>query len=568
MNGWRGVYSVLLYIFHCCIRRQYISSISYVVFYDNHRLGIKASRTASVPSIVHRKPFGVVTSITGDTTIPRKGKWSYTNFIQSFGSSSINFLQRKWKYQRIRAEKFRRWMTQRRIISLPYGYILPTNVSSITGHMSFIMLAFSFMESDVVLLRSYAIGAISASILFQYYRAQPLWIPISWNVIFLLINGAMITALIRERQEASHLEPAEAEVYSEVYDKVGTDPVEFLRVIRRAERCMVSKGTILAKAGDQQKKLYLIVNGQFKVYDPDGMSLGTIRSHQYIGSMAFLRFMYSSLAHDGHHKGGIRALVAAHHPTNHEDEKKNEAKTPTPPRLASDCLADAVVEAMESMEAEAGPLKGMVNDTNSTNPAETVDPNFEKECICRSTVISEKASDVYVWDFKDLADYFRDHPKEQNAMTVSIGADLTEKIDQSRDADINYYHFLNAALRFGEVLPLEKKKLQMFRKEHRISLSKHESMLNELGWTKNDFDEGVQNKEVSSNFTRYIIIISPLYYARAMSFIVVLYDLLRHVETVLSWLPMVSRSCKYYTSHLPCYYLSKGRIQNHQLSDL
>ncbi len=475
------------------------------MFYDNYRLGKKASRSASVPSIVHRKPFAVVTSISGDTINPRRVKWSYANFIRLVGASSTSFLQREWKYQCIRAEKFRRWMTQSKIIPLPCGYVLPTNVSSIMGHMSFIMLAFSFMESDVVLLRSYAIGAISASILFQYYRAQPLWLPISWNVIFLLINGAMITALIRERQEASHLEPAEAEVYSEVYDKVGTDPVKFLRVIRRAERHKISKGTIMAKAGNPQKKLYLIVNGEFKVYDPDGMSLGTIRHHQYIGSMAFLRFMYSSLAHKEHCKGGIRALVAAHPPSSPEEEKKDEAKTPSPPRLASDCLVDAVVEAMESMEAEAGPLKGMVNDTEPYKPTETVNPNFEKECICRSTVIAETASDVYVWDFKDLADYFREHPIEQNAMTVSIGADLTEKIDQSRDADINYFHLLDGALRFGEVLPLEKKKLLMFRNEHRISLAKHESMLKELGWTKNDFHEGVQDKEVSCDFARYIV---------------------------------------------------------------
>ncbi len=441
----------------------------------------------------------------------RRAQSSSIIFLNSFVSSSRNLLKGAWKHHRIRSQKFHKWMTAVRSVALTEGIVYSTSVSSIMGHMSFIMLAFGFMESDIVLLRSYAFGGIAASILFQYYRAQPLWLPISWNVLFLLINGAMITALIQERSEASHLEPEEAEVFSEVYDKVGVDPVEFLRVIRRAERRTISKGTVVAQAGKPQKKLYLIMNGAFKVYDPDGMTLGTIRSHQYIGSMAFLRFMYSSLAREEHCKGGLRALVAAHPPTSPEEEKKYKVKTTPPPyRPISDTLENAVIEAMESMEPDAGPLKNMVNSSDDSMPqkketAEPVIPNFEKECITRSTVIAETTSDVYVWEFNDLEQFFHDHPKEQNAMSVSIGADLTNKIEQSRAVDINYHHLLDAALRFGEVLPLEKKKLQMFRKEHRISIEKHECMLKDLGWTKNDFDQGIKTKEVSRDFIRYCL---------------------------------------------------------------
>ncbi len=476
-------------------------------FFDHCRLSSKASRAPSVLSVVHRRPFGVVTSVSGSTVNPRRFKWSLIDFIESVDARLRIFVKREWKISCTRSKKFHKWMTQSRSIPLPAGPLLSTNVSSIMGHTSFIMLAFGFMESDVVLLRSYAIGGIAASILFQYYRAQPLWLPISWNVIFLLINGAMITALIQERAEASHLEPEEAEVFSECYDKFGVDPVDFMRVIRRAERRKISEGTILSKAGDPQKELHLVIDGRFKVYDPDGLSLGHIRKNQYIGSMAFLRFMNSTIAYEERSKGGLRALVAAAPPpiSPEEGKKDDESKNNSYPRFPSDSLEEAVVNAMESTEALAGPLKNMVNDTESqSKPNETEIPDFEKESITRSTVIAETASDVYTWDVSALVDFIRERPKEQHAMSVSIGADLSEKINQSRDVDINYYHMLDAALRFGEVLPLEKKKLQMFRKEHRISIEKHESMLNELGWTKNDFSEGVQDKEVSLNFSRYI----------------------------------------------------------------
>lgn len=51
----------------------------------------------------------------------------------------------------------------------------------------------------------YAASGIGLSILFQFYRAQPLWIPISWNGLFLAINASMIALLVRERSEAANL---------------------------------------------------------------------------------------------------------------------------------------------------------------------------------------------------------------------------------------------------------------------------------------------------------------------------------------------------------------------------
>ncbi len=475
-------------------------------FYDYCRPPSKVSRALSVLSAIYRRPFGFFSTESCSCVTPKRSIWSLFSFIHSVEAELANVMKREWKNSRIRAEKFHRWMTQSRSIPLPAGQLLSTNVSSIMGHTSFIMLAFGFMERDVVLLRSYAIGGITASILFQYYRAQPLWLPISWNIIFLLINGAMITALIKERAEASQLEPEEAEVFSECYDKFGVDPVDFLRVIRLAKKRRISEGTILAKAGDPQKELHLVVAGEFKVSDPDGLSLGHIRKNQYIGSMAFLRFMNSTIAYEERSKGGLRALVAASHPhTNPEEEKDDHSKKESPPRVPSDSLVDAVVNATESMEALSGPLKSMVNDPDSQSKPNEADipPNFEKEAFSRSTVIAETASDVYTWDIHALVDFVRERPQEQHALSISIGADLSEKIDQSRGVDINYHNLLEAALRFGVVLPLEKKKLQAFRKEHRISIEKHDSMLNELGWTKNDFNEGVHYVEVSPNFSRY-----------------------------------------------------------------
>lgn len=57
---------------------------------------------------------------------------------------------------------------------------------------------------------------MSASIAFQYYRPQPLWIPISWNVIFLGINVGMVGLILKEESDAKEQDRDTAAIYDMV----------------------------------------------------------------------------------------------------------------------------------------------------------------------------------------------------------------------------------------------------------------------------------------------------------------------------------------------------------------
>lgn len=57
---------------------------------------------------------------------------------------------------------------------------------------------------------------MSASIAFQYYRPQPLWIPISWNTIFLFINVGMVGLLLKEERDAKQQDEDTATLYDKV----------------------------------------------------------------------------------------------------------------------------------------------------------------------------------------------------------------------------------------------------------------------------------------------------------------------------------------------------------------
>lgn len=64
------------------------------------------------------------------------------------------------------------------------------------------------------------IVGISCSIAFQYFRPEPLWIPLSWNTLFLAINAVMVALLLKERYDAGQLDHDTAALYDQARDVV------------------------------------------------------------------------------------------------------------------------------------------------------------------------------------------------------------------------------------------------------------------------------------------------------------------------------------------------------------
>lgn len=59
-------------------------------------------------------------------------------------------------------------------------------------------------------------AGVSCSIAFQYYRPQPLWIPVSWNAIFLGINAGMVALLLKDENDARQQDQDSAALYDRV----------------------------------------------------------------------------------------------------------------------------------------------------------------------------------------------------------------------------------------------------------------------------------------------------------------------------------------------------------------
>ena len=147
--------------------------------------------------------------------------------------------------------------------SLPWniGQIhIPFTLSNVAGHGSFLFLMASYLETDFLNLRMYAFSGISLSLIFQYYREKPLWIPLQWNFLFLLINAVMISFLWKESNDAHDMMKNEEQkhLYDSTFKIYAMKPVDFLHLMSIAQRREVAVGEKLVEQGKHHNRLHLV----------------------------------------------------------------------------------------------------------------------------------------------------------------------------------------------------------------------------------------------------------------------------------------------------------------------
>lgn len=135
-----------------------------------------------------------------------------------------------------------------------YQHRVHFNLSNLAGHASFIALAISYLESDFLSLRLYAMSGIVMSMIFQYYRPLPLWIPIRWNGLFFVINSIMVVLMIVEENEALNIPKDEIEILRNVFGNHGQmKAVDFRHLMGLAKRRNVEIGEKIVNQGNQSQ---------------------------------------------------------------------------------------------------------------------------------------------------------------------------------------------------------------------------------------------------------------------------------------------------------------------------
>ena len=137
--------------------------------------------------------------------------------------------------------------------------------ANLAGHGSFVLLAISYLEADPLRLRIGAMLGFASMSVFQYYRPKPLWLPLRWNGIFILINLAMSSKLLIERARAETFGSEEEKLYRRVFQRRGVSRLDFLHLLQGAQVRRVKKGERVVKQDQKQNQLCLVLRGQAQV---------------------------------------------------------------------------------------------------------------------------------------------------------------------------------------------------------------------------------------------------------------------------------------------------------------
>ena len=159
------------------------------------------------------------------------------------------------------------------------------NIALIAGHLAFGLIAFSFLVKDILWLRVVSILASLFSVLYNFYiPAQPMWLAINWNIVFVLVNLYHIAVIIYEKRPIK-MAPKDKELYETLFRDLS--PVEYLKISKVAQWKVFKSGETIIRQEHLVPDLILIYNGTVDVA-VDGKMVAQLKDGQFVGEMSFL----------------------------------------------------------------------------------------------------------------------------------------------------------------------------------------------------------------------------------------------------------------------------------------
>ena len=159
------------------------------------------------------------------------------------------------------------------------------NIATLAGHLAFGLIGFSFLVKDIFWLRMVSIAASLFSVFYNYtIPAEPMWLAINWNFIFIVVNAYHIGVILYEKR-AVKMDSKNEELYQTLFSEM--TPVEYLKVSRAAKWETVKAGERLITQGMPVPDLYLIYNGTVDVL-VDNDPIAQLKDGEFVGEMSFL----------------------------------------------------------------------------------------------------------------------------------------------------------------------------------------------------------------------------------------------------------------------------------------
>lgn len=155
----------------------------------------------------------------------------------------------------------------------------------IAGHITFTIVALSFMVKDVLWLRSLSITASCFSFIYNYFGpSEPMWVAISWNSFFVSLNLYHISKILAERKEIV-LSEKEETIYQCHFKSLSKK--DFYQLISHAKWIKKSQGEVLINEGQIVEQMELIYKGKVGIF-LNRHRISELNPMQFVGEISFL----------------------------------------------------------------------------------------------------------------------------------------------------------------------------------------------------------------------------------------------------------------------------------------
>ena len=153
------------------------------------------------------------------------------------------------------------------------------------GHLSFLIVALSLLMRDIILLRVLGILSGVVGIGYNYFvTTEPLWVPIIWLLVFMVINIYMIATFYLANRKAN-LSEEDLTLWQNNFLGLAID--EYRRLKKIFDYRTFDDGEVLIQLGQDNRFLFFVTAGQLVVHR-NGQDIGVLEQGGVAGEMSFL----------------------------------------------------------------------------------------------------------------------------------------------------------------------------------------------------------------------------------------------------------------------------------------
>lgn len=159
------------------------------------------------------------------------------------------------------------------------------NLIDFFGHCAFALIAISYLVREIFWLRALSIISCIAGIAYNFFASPvPLWTPIIWNIVFMIVNIVQLIIILQERR-GIEFRNEEKEIYQMIFKSFS--PLEFAKLMRVGKWLNIEQGATLITEKQETTFVYLIYNGQVSIII-GGKEVAKLKDGAFIGEMSFI----------------------------------------------------------------------------------------------------------------------------------------------------------------------------------------------------------------------------------------------------------------------------------------